>query len=479
MRRSTPFILVIGILILCGGFFLPLAAESPAVNLAGIWAGKLSVSGTELELDVKIKLNADGTYGGTLDVPAQGAKDIPLSKVTFDAGKVNVEIALIGAAFEGVLSADGLEINGQFKQRGAVLPLVMRKTDQAAALKRPQTPQKPYPYKEEDVSYENKAGGIKLAGTLTIPEGMGPFPAVILITGSGAQDRDETLIGHKPFLVLADYLTRRGIAVLRSDDRGVGGSTGDLNLATDNDLAEDALAAMALLKSRKEIDPKRIGLLGHSEGGIIAPIAAVRSQDVAFAVLMAGPGIPGDELIVLQTELILRAGGADEKLIARECAIQEQLYDILKTESGNAAAEKKLRAAYTDYLSKLASEERAALGDPEAFVSGQIQTILTPWFRFFIAYDPRPTLRQVSCPVLAVNGEKDLQVPYREDLTAIEDALKNGRCKDYTIKSLPGLNHLFQTCTTGSPAEYGAIEETISPTALQVMGDWLVAHTAK
>lgn len=451
------------------------AARAAEADFAGIWAGKLATPAGEIEVVFKISSRPDGGYTALLDVPAQGAKDIPVSRVSFQDGLVRLEIELIGAVFEGRLGPDGKEIPGHWRQMGAELPFVLRRTERPPALRRPQEPRPPYPYREEEVVYTNEKAGVRLAGTLTIPPGAGPHPAVVLISGSGAQDRDETIMGHRPFLVLADYLTRRGFAVLRTDDRGVGGSTGNLDTSITADLAEDVLVGVAYLKTRPEIDAKRIALVGHSEGGLVAVLAAARAKDeVACLVLLAAPGIPGEELIPRQTELILRAAGAPEEVVRRERHLQERLFTVLKEERDQAAAAEQMRAILRDYLEGLsAAEKEAAVGNEEAFIQRQIEALLTPWFRFFLTYDPRPTLREIACPVLALNGEKDLQVPAGENLAQIEAALRAAGVSDFTVKALPGLNHLFQNCRTGSPAEYGQIEETFSPEALAIIGDWL------
>ncbi|NLG84701.1 MAG: alpha/beta hydrolase [Firmicutes bacterium] len=458
------------------------AVQAALPDPAGIWAGKLAPPTGEIELIFKISSRPDGGYTALLDVPVQGAKDIPVSKVVFQQdGLVRLEIELIGAVFEGRFSPDGTEIGGHWRQMGAGLPLVLHKTEQPPALRRPQEPRPPYPYRAEEVVYANEKAGVRLAGTLTIPPGAGPHPAAILISGSGAQDRDETIMGHRPFLVLADYLTRRGFAVLRADDRGVGGSTGEANTATTADLAEDALAGVGYLKARPEIDPGRIALVGHSEGGLVAVLAAARAkEDVACLVLLAAPGIPGEELILRQTELILRTAGAPEEVVRRERRLQERLFAVLKEEKDPAAAAGRLQAILRDYLASLSAAEKEALaGREEAFMQSQMGALLTPWFRFFLTYDPRPALRELTCPVLALNGEKDLQVPAAENLPQIEAALRAGGVSDFTVKVLPGLNHLFQTCKTGSPAEYGQIEETFSPAALTLIGDWRAGHLGR
>jgi pimeloyl-ACP methyl ester carboxylesterase len=306
-----------------------------------------------------------------------------------------------------------------------------------------------------------------------MPNGPGRFPALILISGSGPQDRDETIFQHKPFLLLADALTRRGVAVLRVDDRGVGGSTGSTSQSTSEDFAGDVLAGIAFLKSRPEIDSRKIGLAGHSEGGLIAPMVAARSNDVAFIVLLAGTGLPGDQIIILQQRLIGKVMGADEKSLDTQQDIQKQLDEIVKAEPDHDKMVKRLREALKKIWSKLSEQERKEAGDFEALLESQGKVLESPWYRFFLMFDPRPTLAKVRCPVLALNGEKDLQVPPKENLAEIEKALKRGGNMQVTVKELPGLNHLFQTCKTGAVSEYAAIEETMSPAALKVITDWV------
>ncbi len=441
--------------------------------IEGIWQGTLKVPGIELRIVFKISQEPEGILTATMDSPDQGAKDIPVDEVIFENGNLRLEINAMGV-FEGKLKNDNLSIEGEWKQGGQSFPLVLKRVDEPAQVRRPQEPKKPYPYEEEEVVYENKEAGVKLAGTLTIPGQEGPFPAVLLISGSGPQDRDETLLGHHPFLVLADYLTRHGIAVLRVDDRGIGKSTGDFTQATSEDFASDVLAGVEYLKSREEINPKQIGLIGHSEGGLIAPMVAVQSSDVAFIILMAGTGLMGEEILYLQGELILRVGGASDEAIAKNRFLQEQMFTVVKEEKDNSVAEKRLRAILQDAMSEVSEEEGKGA---EATVEAQIQWVLSPWFRHFLTYDPKPTLMKVKCPVLAINGQKDVQVPPKENLAAIEEALKLAGNKNYTVKELPGLNHLFQTAQTGAISEYARIEETISPTALKIISDWILEQT--
>jgi pimeloyl-ACP methyl ester carboxylesterase len=284
-------------------------------------------------------------------------------------------------------------------------------------------------------------------------------------------------MGHEPFLVLADYLTRRGIAVLRADDRGIGGSTGDFGKATSRDFADDALAGVNFLKTRPEINPKQIGLIGHSEGGLIAPMVGADSREVAFLVLMAGPGVPGDQILKRQTSQIMKTNGAPEGAIRQTLDLQAKMFSVLKQEQDPSQAEQKMQAIVKEASRQMTAEEKSQSGFNEAAAMGQIRQFTSPWFRYFISHDPVPVLKKIKVPVLAINGEKDLQVDAGENLAAIRKALQEGGNKKAEVKALPGLNHLFQTATTGSPGEYARIAETFSPAAMQVVGDWITGLT--
>ncbi len=443
-------------------------------SIEGNWFGALDVGGFKLRLVLKISKSPDGKLKATVDSLDQNAKDLAVDTITFQDGTLKFEMTALSASYVGTFSKDSAQFTGLFTQVG-VLPLDFKRVTDASqlALNRPQTPKKPYPYTEEEVSYENKRDHVKLAATLTLPPGNGPFPAVVLITGSGSQDRNESLLSHQPFLVLADYLTRRGIAVLRADDRGMGGtSKGGPNDTTEN-YADDALAGVEFLKTRKEINAKQIGLIGHSEGGMAAPMAAAKSNDVAFIVLMAGPGISGAKLLSKQIALI--ASAECQKEVEGSLAEGEKLMATVMQEKDDAVARQKLHEAAV----KRAEAARKKLDAQVTTADAQNAVWATAWFRYFLNYDPRPTLMKVHVPVLAINGEKDLQVPPKEDLEGIEQALKDAGNKDYKIVLLPDLNHLFQTTRTGAPSEYAQIEETLAPIALQTIGDWIVAHTVR
>ncbi len=464
-----------------GGMDFPLVLKPAKAAVAPdqLWEGTLSVNGgIELRLVVNLYKNPDkpGEFTATMDSPDQGAKGIKADSVSLDKKSLKFAIKAIMGEFSGELDEAGTTAKGTWTQAGNKMPLTLKKTDKVSEVRRPQLPQAPFPYKATAVTYPNKEAGHSLAGTLTLPEGKGPFPVVVLISGSGAQDRDETLLGHKPFLVLADYLTRRGIGVLRADDRGVGGSTGDHSTATSADFATDIEAGVAYLKTRDDVNPKKIGLMGHSEGGLIAPMVAAKDPEgVAFVVMLAGPGVPGDEILMEQSALILKAMGKESASPEKDLADAKKMYDVIKTEKDDAKAGARLAEIVKDSLARMTDAERKELGDdPEKTALAQMKPLQTPWFRYFLTYDPRPTLAKVKCPVLAINGEKDLQVPPQQNLPEIERAIRSNGNAQVTIKELPGLNHLFQTTKTGAPSEYGRIEETFSPDALKLVGDWIL-----
>lgn len=452
----------------------------PGNGLAGHWQGTLKPSPVaELRLALEITNAASGQPAGVLVSLDQGNARMPLTTLSERAGAVRFEAASVAGVFEGRFNADSSELAGDWSQGGGQLPLVFKRLAAAPSLARPQEPKPPFPYEVEEVVVENAAAGIKLAGTLTLPRGAGPHPAVVFITGSGPQDRDQAIMGHRPFFVLADHLTRADIAVLRCDDRGVGKSTGDFALATASDFVEDTLAQVAFLQARTGIDPKRIGLLGHSEGGLIAPRVAGQAPEVAFIVLLAGPGVPSEELLVRQARDLARVMGASEEVMASNAALQRDIFRVVRTEPDDARAETAVRKLITDQIAALTVEQRALLGLSDAMVEGQVRQVLTPWFRDFLAYDPRPALRKVKCPVLALCGDKDVQVAAEENLAAIREALAAGGNARVKVQTLPGLNHLFQACQTGAVAEYSQIEETFNPAAMKVITDWIREVTAR
>jgi pimeloyl-ACP methyl ester carboxylesterase/nicotinamidase-related amidase len=454
-----------------GLFFAP--AQVVFAGKQELWLGELNTGGAKLRLLVHLGKTAEGKDQATFDSLDQGQKGIAFDQVKIEKRKVRLEATALKAVFEGTIDEAGQELKGEWRQGGASFPLTLKKVDSAPQSRRPQTPRAPFPYREIEVAYKNVKAGIRLAGTLTVPPGDGPHPVALLITGSGTQDRDETIFEHKPFWVLADFLTRRGIAVLRVDDRGIGGSSKPVEQGTTADFAGDVLAGIDFLKTRPEIDPRRIGLIGHSEGGVIAPLVASQSGDVAFIVLLAGTGVKGEEILYQQGAALLKAAGASEKVLAAQRELQSRMFAIVKSTPDSSAAAEKIQSSVGELIDRLDDETRAGLGNVKATVAAQAQAVTGNWFRYFLSYDPRPNLEQTRCPVLALNGEKDLQVLPKENLPVIREALATGGNKDFEIHELPGLNHLFQTCRTGAVAEYATIEETFAPAALEAIGAWI------
>jgi pimeloyl-ACP methyl ester carboxylesterase len=448
-------------------------AKKPSDAVAsaeGMWQGALEGNGMRLRLQLHVSHDDQKQLVAALDSPDQGVSGLPAIKVSQKDSAFHFEIPVVTGVYDGTLNPAKTNITGSWTQNGIEQKLEFKRSDQLLELVRPQNPVKPYPYKEEEITFPNEKAKIALAGTLTLPRGPGPFPAAILLCGSGPHDRDESLAGHRPFLILADHLTRKGIAVLRFDKRGIGKSTGDYANATTEDFAADAEAALVYLKTRKEIEAKEIGLIGHSEGGMIAPLVASHSGDVSWVVLLAGPGLKGEDTLLLQSELILKTAGVDDNQIARTREFNKQTYALVRQEKDPATLQTKL----TDLVQ---SSSMSAMLPPSALQS-QLRMAASPWFRFFLDYDPLPALQKTMCPLLALNGEKDLQVPPKENLSRIQKALQDGGNKDFQTTELPGLNHLFQHSPTGSPAEYGGIEETMAPEALGAVSDWVLKHTA-
>lgn len=441
--------------------------------------GKLNISLVFAQIPSVAEVSSDqDRWVGSADVPAQAIMGLPLIDVEETDGtiKATMPIPMYPATIEAKIDDEHDQLIGRFKQATVDLELKLPRNHSyvSPALRRPQQPKPPYPYESHDLTAPT-SGGFSLAGTLTMPKGDGPFPCAVLISGSGQQDRDETLMGHKPFLVIADHLTRNGIAVFRYDDRGVGASGGreQLENATSKDFADDASAVIDMLKTQPGVDVKRIGIIGHSEGGLIAPMVATTRDDVAFIVLLAGPGVNGREILELQGKLILKAEQTDEAEIEEFTSSHKKMLDMV---AANASTEE-MQTAYRE-MQKAEAEDDPDNGDEaeaaaeDKMAEAQIAALNSAWMKYFLSYDPRPTLAKVKCPVLAVNGTLDLQVWHEQNLTVIESAIRDAG-GDITAKRYENLNHLFQPAKTGGVSEYGAIETTIEPAVLEDVTTWI------
>lgn len=465
MKRLKAISLIIILTGLLTGLFFPSSAS--AQDISGTWHGKLTIPTGSLTIVFHINRTADGTYITTLDSPDQGATNIKTATTSFEDSVLTIQIPLLQASYKGKLSSEKA-INGTFTQ-GIALPLNLEK-GAASQPKRPQEPQPPFPYRSEEVTVRNEQDGINLAGTLTLPEKGKKFPAVVMVTGSGAQNRDEEIMGHKPFLVIADYLTRQGIAVLRCDDRGTAASEGNHATATNEDLARDTEAAISYLRTRKEINTKKIGIIGHSAGGIIAFMVAAKDPSVAFVISLAGAGVRGDSLMLKQSELISKSQGMPDAIWQGMKPAVRNRYAILQ--QTNKTPEELQKELYADVTKTMSADQLKDLNTIQQ-VSAQINSMTSPWYLHFMRYDPAVDLKKLKCPVLALNGEKDIQVDATMNLNAIQERITGNGNKDVTIKAYPNLNHLFQTCEKGTLTEYGQLEETISPEVLKDITEWI------
>ncbi len=459
-------------------FFLTISLYPYAQGITGNWQGILLAGPQKLKLVFHIKPDSAHSYLSSFDSPDQHAYGLPCSETRVKGDSLKIGIKLINGGFLGKWNGSD-SIAGYFFQSGQNFPMdLSRSSDSEVVVIRPQTPKPPFPYNIEDLEYDNPVSGIHYSGTLTCPKSGGPFAAAILITGSGQQDRDETLFGHKPFAVIADYLTRRGYAVLRVDDRQMGKSTGDVDRATSKDFANDVEDGIHELQGRKEIDQKKIGLIGHSEGGLIASIVGSENANVDFIIMLAGPGLKGSKLLVLQSEAVARSHNPGENSVEASKNLTKLLIDaILYSRDSTVQFEQ----AWKGYLSWKKTTNPAIVAvmgfsddtSARAQIRAQLDRMNTPWFVYFLQSDPAEFISRLHCKLLALDGSKDIQVLADQNLAAIETALEKSPSKNYSTEKLPGLNHLFQHCKTCTVEEYGQLEETFAPEALQKMGEWL------
>lgn len=468
------------------------AQEQNAQRLAGHWRGKLALPGNAtLTIVFHLDYQGDARWEATMDSPDQGARGIPVDKVTLEGDAVTLSASAIQGTYKGTLNQAGDKLEGTWTQGGADMALNLERIseEQANAPHRPQEPQPPFPYTIEDVTFPGgrpTAGttdAVTLAGTLTMPETPGPHPAVILLTGSGPQDRDETLMGHKPFWVIADFLSRNGVAVLRIDDRGFAQSTGVFDGATIADFVTDATAALDFLSAHEGINPKAIGLLGHSEGANVAPMTALASNKVSFLILLAPTAVPGTELLARQNRLILHSVGMSEDgAKAYEKAMLKILNKIVKKPLNKPLPEdfrKEVRANFKAAADAMTPEDRAVFGpaDPDAFeqvLDAMLTQLGSGWMRSFLAMKPDQVFSKVTKPTLALYGSKDIQVPAEQNAGQLKKSLAKN--KKATVTTLAGLNHLFQPTETGHITEYASIPTTISPDALNAILAWMSAN---
>jgi pimeloyl-ACP methyl ester carboxylesterase len=466
-----------------------ISATAFGQNIVGDWEGALQIQGNELPIVFHISKDSAGVYKATFDSPKQKSFNNPCSNVILKEDSVVLMVEAIKGKYAGKLDKNNMLLTGTWFQGSNSLPLNLNKTSSQTTIKkinRPQTPLPPYPYQSEDVEYDNADKSIHFGGTFTVPV-PGPntnyfrapvYPTVLLITGSGQQDRDETILGHKSFAVIADYLTRQGIAVLRVDDRDKGKTTGNFITSTSADFALDVEAGITYLKTRKDVDTFNIGLIGHSEGGMIAPIVASRKKDIGFIVLLAGPGVKISELMEQQSVDVAAASGMSKKYIEKYRLLYRQLISTIINEPDSVKAfNKSLEVFNTWQKDKGLFLVKATTGVTDeksktGFLKGMVRQLNAPWFNYFMKFNPADYLAAVKCPVLALNGEKDIQVAAKLNLAGIKTVLQKNNTQVTTME-MPGLNHLFQHCKKCSVDEYGDLEETFDIETLKIIGNWI------
>ncbi len=440
-------------------------------DITGDWNGKTKRGDKLITFVFKIE-QENSKYSTTMSVPTFRVSGVKPSTTTFTKGKLVIDGSNVGMRYVAIFNNETQQFEGTYKEGGIELKLNLKKgAIKVEDSRREQEPLKPYLYYEEEVSFKNTEAKISLAGTLTLPNENEKFPVVILISGSGPQDRDESFMGHKPFLVLSDYLTKQGIGVLRFDDRGHGKSTGDFGSATTEDFSKDVLSAIAYLKTRNDIDINNIGLIGHSEGGIIAPLAANNSKDIAFIVLLASTGTSGAELSVMQSKTLREFPVKDE--VAYEKNTRKAIA-IVTSNKSESAIKIELTKHYNDFLRPILTSLNVPEEKINSAIDSQVKTSLKPWSRYFLQYNPADEIEKLKIPVLSLNGSKDSQVNAKINQEGIRKALIKGGNKDYKIVELKNLNHFFQECETGKMDEYRKIEQTFSPIALKEISNWIL-----
>ena len=458
--------------------------QAQSQNINGNWQGALHVQGTELPIIFHIKKDSVGKLSATFDSPKQKAYNLPCTEVLLRNDSIIIMIKAINGKYEGLLGENKKILSGKWFQGANSLPLDLKKTSDSVTIKerkRPQTPKPPFNYASEEVTYFNTDKSIQFGATITYPfsNSNTKFPAVILITGSGKQDRDETIFDHKPFAVIADYFTRKGIVVIRVDDRGTGKTNGNYNTSTTADFAKDVEAGIIYLKTLKQVDTNNIGLIGHSEGGIIAPMLAGNRRDIKFIVMLAGPAVKIVDLMQQQAMDVISTSGVSKPAVEQYGQLYKNMVTAILKEKDTTIARENANAVFTYWQQKNSSDiVKATTGvtddkSRDEFVKLFVGQLQSPWFNYFMKLDPADYLKKVKCHVLALNGEKDIQVSAVNNIASINKILPVSKPASFKTQIMPGLNHLFQHCKSCTVDEYEENEETFSTEVLQIVGDWI------
>ena len=438
-------------------------------NITGKWSGELKIQKTAIPIVFNIK-NTDQGYSATMDSPSQNVFNIKVDSITFKDSIVTISILKARIGYSGKLNDSGV-FKGNFLQGNNKLPLNLKRKSVKENL-RPQEPKKPYGYRVEEVSFFNREANINLYGTLTLPKNKNKFPIVILLSGSGPQNRNEEAFGHKPFLVIADYLTKKGIGVLRYDDRGTAKSEGNFKSANLSDFKSDAIAAINYLKTRKNLNFTKLGIIGHSEGGTIAPMIANSTKDVDFLVLLAGTILQGDEILLIQQQIAGKEAGASEEVLKKSKAISKGAYELI-----HSVKPINLKKELTTYIQKVLLDNpdgKSPNNEKSEFIKKQVARLMNPWMLSFVKYNPIDEYLKLTIPVFALFGSNDVQVTAKENIKAIKTIKERFSDSKIIFKQYKDLNHLFQESVTGSPKEYSKITQTISPFVLSDISQFIL-----
>ncbi len=478
MKSKKSLFILIGLILIIALYFIisNLFFNKTTINekLFGKWSGFLKTPKRQLVISADILKSKNGNVNLKISSPKQKQYNIPTDSLVINNNLIMFSINKYKIRYKGIINLDSTKIIGTWYQDNFISELDFYRPDEILRTGHPQYPVKPYPYNNDSVYFFNYIDSINLAGTITYPKkNKQKYPAILLINGLGKHDRDETMYGHKPFLLISDYLTRKGYVVFRADDRGVGKSGGKFEKATTKDFTRDMISALKYLKTKSYVDTNKIGIIGFNEGGLIAARIASESDNVKFIILLSTPGITGKEILLTQTVDIQEKSGIPDNVIQRDLKINKKILNIVGSIKDSALAYNKLRNTYRQFRATLPKEDLVKKKYSIVAFKNQLNFMLTPWFKYYLNYNPKKTFTKIKIPVLIIYGDKDVQVNAAKNNNALRRALEQAGNKNYKSIIFPNLNHLLQHCQTGLPNEYAKISQTVSPAVLDSINVWL------